>query len=229
VSSRSPIAVTDVSVSIPARVLRCHLWTPQLQSPEAVASWIAAGRKVSDELFLGDALPDVAFLPIPLRKRLGLISRITIAVAHACLKDLADPCIPIVFTSRLGESRVAAELLNLIAKRDSMSPAGFARSVHNTAIGLFSIAQGNQTTATALAAGCESFSQGFLETGMQLMEAPETPRLLVYAEEVLPPEFQNYCDHPGGSFGMGFLLAYDADAQLSVGRQEWFPAELISV
>src|SRR3546814_20596720 len=68
-----------------------------------------------------------------------------------------------IFCSRYGEYARAFEILNSMAEGEPVSTNAFSLSVHNTVSSLFSIARGDSTHSTALAAGPATLEEGFLE------------------------------------------------------------------
>src|SRR3546814_19479787 len=68
-----------------------------------------------------------------------------------------------IFCSRYGEYARAFEILNSMAEGEPVSPNAFSLSVHNTVSSLFSIARGDRTHSTAMAAGASTLEGGFLE------------------------------------------------------------------
>jgi hypothetical protein len=88
-------------------------------------------------------------------------------------------------------------ILDALAVGETVSPADFTLSVHHALIGLLSIAQGNRSGHTAVAAGPDSFGFGFLEAVACLQERPAEPVIFLYYDECLPPPYDQF-DLMGG-------------------------------
>jgi hypothetical protein len=88
-----------------------------------------------------------------------------------------------VLSTRHGELDRTVSLLNSIDSREPLSPADFSMSVHNSLIGLLSMAAGNRGGHTAVSAGSESFCFGLLEAVSCLCERPGQPVILVHQDE----------------------------------------------
>lgn len=122
--------------------------------------------------------PDVSFVPPLERRRLTVLERAALAVAHA-----VDPSgtLPVVFASRWGEVGDTLKLMRQFREEGEMSPAGFSASVHNAAPGAWSVLTRNHRPYTAVAARRATLAAGFLEAC-----ASGGPVLYVYAEEATP-------------------------------------------
>ena len=98
-----------------------------------------------------------------------------------------------IFASRHGELNRTITLLEDIIDGQSISPIGFSQSVHNTASGIFGILTDNKTSTTSIAAGVETFSQALIEAYAQLKQ-DSTPLLIVFADDPVPPIYDEYTD-----------------------------------
>ena len=128
--------------------------------------------------------PDVSFVEPMLRRRLSLLSKMSLRVAYDCAHDVPD--IRFVYASRHGELTRTTAMLEHLAMDEGVSPTTFSMSVLNTSAGLFSILQRNAAPSTAISAAAASFGNGLLEASLQLADNPEQPVLLVYADEPIP-------------------------------------------
>src|SRR3546814_18601911 len=93
-----------------------------------------------------------------------------------------------------------------MAEGEPVSPNAFSRSVHNTVSSLFSIARGDRTHSTAMAAGPSTLEGGFLEASGLLAEAPAASALLVYYDEPLPSFYSGKADAVPTSAALAMLL-----------------------
>ncbi len=124
------------------------------------------------------------FVPASQRRRCSVFSKVTLAVAHAAVRDVAEGALfPTVFASAHGESDITAALLRELAEALPLSPMGFSLSVHNAASGLYSIATGNRGPATALAAGDRTFLMGLCDALLTLQQDNVERVLYVCSDE----------------------------------------------
>ena len=107
------------------------------------------------------------------------------AAYAACEPDDVS-ALPAVFASRFGELGLTVSLLESLARKEPLTASGFTHSVHNTQIGLFSIAAKNRRMASALAAGAETFPYAVIEALASIERAGGGPALVVIGDEPLP-------------------------------------------
>lgn len=132
---------------------------------------------------------DLDFIPASLRRRCSALTKMTLAVAHACVKGENYKSTPSVFASAHGEAAVTAQLLGDLSVDQALSPMGFSLSVHNSSSGIFSISSKNKASSTALAAGEHTFLMGLLETLLLVKRGKGAPVLYVYSDERIPEVF----------------------------------------
>jgi hypothetical protein len=189
-------------------VARWAAWAPGLADRASWQDWAAGRKEIS-----GPVDPDVSFVKPLLRRRLSPLNRMAFHVASACLPDGEPPfCI---FCSRYGEYRRAFEILNALDGAEPVSPNAFSLSVHNTVSSLFSIARGDGTHSTALAAGATTLEAGFLEARGLLAESPGRSALLVYYDEPLPSLYAERADPVETSAALALLLKLPERAEAS--------------
>ena len=189
-------------------IARWQAWAPGVAEPEAWRDWLSEGRCPEP-----DALPDVSYLPSLLRRRLDRCGRMALATAWPCAEGLAS--VQSVFASRHGALGRTVELLTALARGEALSPASFSLSVHNSTVGLFSIARGDRGAATAMAAGDDSLGMSLLE-GANLIAAGASHVLVCYADDRLPAPYagtvQDSSHHP---FAVSLLLTQPEGAPLT--------------
>ncbi len=101
------------------------------------------------------------FLPMMTARRLSSGSRAAVECGLALLaRQTIDA---VVFTSRHGELERNLRILTALADEQALSPTDFAMSVHNSAVGSLTIAARQPLVSTSVAAGVDSFQQGFIE------------------------------------------------------------------
>src|SRR5262249_59695026 len=92
-----------------------------------------------------------------------------------------------VFASRHGALERTLELLDALARQESVSPTSFSLSVHNSTAGLFSIARTDRGAATAMAAGPDTLALSLLEGANLVAEGAEAVLLCSPAGAPEPP------------------------------------------
>lgn len=72
------------------------------------------------------------------------------------------------------------------------SPTDFSMSIHHALLGVMSIQSDNRLGHTALSAGRDSFLNGLLEAAVCIVENPDEPVILIYADEALPSDYGRF-------------------------------------
>ncbi|OLL30166.1 hypothetical protein BTH42_18830 [Burkholderia sp. SRS-W-2-2016] len=126
------------------------------------------------------AAPDIGFIEPIVRRRLSTLSKVALKVAHDCVA--AEP-VRVVFASRHGELRRTTDILRSISAGEPVSPTAFSLSVLNAMTGVFGIARGDRSAASAVSAGAETLGYALLEAYAQYQTRADEPVLLVYADE----------------------------------------------
>lgn len=174
-------------------------WAPSLATPAAWQTWSGDSLPADD----GSA-PDLRFVDTMMRRRLGRLSRMALQVANEAAMGL--PRLTTIFASRHGELSRTVTILHDLAAGEMPSPAAFSLSVHNATAGIFAIARGDHSPSTALAAGDETLLWALQEAAVRLAGEPDTPVLLVYADEPLPGEYQPFRAASGPAHALALLL-----------------------
>jgi len=143
--------------------------------------------------------PNYSTIPAMKRRRMSDLSKMAISIALDCQSKnvSSNTDKPVcIFVSRHGELVRSMKIINSMIKGDDVSPTDFSMSVHNTALGLFSILTQNRETATSIVAGEDSFGYGLLEACMLIANRPDKKVLLVYFDEPLPKMLSQFepCD-----------------------------------
>lgn len=183
---------------------RWQAWAPGVASPEDWRAWLPGGGCADSA-----AQPDLGYLPSLLRRRLDRSGRMAMSTAWPCAAGLDS--VPSVFASRHGALERTVELLTNLARVEPLSPTSFSLSVHNSTLGLFSIARSDRAATTAMAAGADSLGLALLEGALQIADGAE--RVLVcYADDKLPSPYseviQDVDHHP---FSISLLLTQARD------------------
>ncbi len=144
--------------------------------------------------------PTAALIPAPQRRRCSLATRI-VAEVTGTLVDRGLPLLDaaIVHGTGFGEIVTTAALLDMMRDGDgALSPMRFAGSVHNTACGQLSIAQGHTGVSTTISAGVQTLAAAWIEA-MGLF-ADHEHVLLVVADEPMPATMPPH--HDGLAVGL---------------------------
>lgn len=175
-------------------VLGIGAWSPcfsnwsELQAGLALQQW-SEGAVLKPEL-------------IPPRERRRAPQTVKMAVevmAQACEMAGMDPAEPaVVFSSAMGDMQITDAMCSILADQPELvSPTRFHNSVHNAAIGYWSIATGSYQPSTAVAGHDHSGALGLLEACVQCSE-DQIPVLYVCQEGAAPETLHDIrpSDHP---------------------------------
>ena len=177
----------------------------------ACTTWRARGQ---------EGAPAVGFIEPQLRRRLSLLDRIALHVAHACVKD--GEAARVVFASRHGELARSAELLAQLASSEMPSPMAFSLSVLNAAPGLYGIARKDRSASTAVSAGVETFPMALIEAGAQALAGADVPVIVAFADEPPPAVYRSLVDTPRHAYAIGVRLQAGAERTVTM---HWTPSD----
>jgi predicted hotdog family 3-hydroxylacyl-ACP dehydratase len=154
--------------------------------------FFAPGLRDVDAFAAGQGDPEVTsprdVLPARARRGVSLVTRMLADVTRQAVEraGFAASSVRTVYASAFGETDAAVALLAMQHQGDGMlSPARFATSVHNTASGLVSIADGNRAFSTAIAGGPDTVAMGLLEAAALFHDEP-MPLVVAFADEPVP-------------------------------------------
>ena len=223
ISTKHPTA-GSISRNLDFAISSYSLWCPNLPTNEL---WLKAidedkleGIFSSPEAHMTDwkdvSLPSVKFLPIAMRKKLSPVCKLTLSLVNNTLDDSQKKDTSVVMASRHGESKTIVELLTSLGNNMPSSPMAFSRSVHNSSIGLWSIAASSKVTHTSIAAMENSFRSGLIEALIQLHSDsqgdPKQPVLYVFVDDTIPEAFKTFINEPKIPYGGAFLLTTPEDS-----------------
>lgn len=204
--------MVGLSINISARAA----WAPGLEDDASWRSW--PGHALPDD---DGTAPGVRFIDALLRRRLGRLSRMALHVANQAAAEYES--LPTIFASRHGELSRTVAMLHALAADEAPSPTAFSLSVHNSAAGIFSIARGDPAPSTALAAGEETLLWALLEATIRLAADPQSPILLVYADEPLPGEYPAFSTDSEPAHALALLLQPGEDIHLEWNENRGHP------
>lgn len=172
----------------PAYVWSQAAWMPGLRGVEAV---LAGGEPDP-----AATNPDISTFPSRLMRGTSPTTRMIVATARDAMRAAGAEMKSTVVGSAFGEISIALKQLEMMLTGDGkVSPAAFKNSVHNTAAGVLSVADGNMSPSTALAAGEMTVGYSLLEGMLQLADG--VPMLVVaVGDEQLPPPLSQRGDWP---------------------------------
>jgi len=184
-------------------------WAPGLDSTQAWQAWSRAPIIMDDT----DALPDVGFLPPMQRRRLSRMARMLFHVGWPLVAQ--DEAVPLIFVSRHGETPRTFAILDDLARGEPLSPTAFSLSVHHAPAGLWSIARGDCSEISALAAEGDGLEHGILDA-CGLLDEGARAVLLVVAEEWPAPVYREQIEDVPFSYALALKLTAGAQWQLEL-------------
>lgn len=189
------------------KLLSCHIqnwaaWAPGLETND---DWLAYAKHPAS-IPNDTTVPDLSHLPPMFRRRLSQLSKLSIHVALQLTKE----SIPTIFSSRFGQIITTSNLLTKLHASETLSPAAFSMSVHNTTSGLNSIATKNTATSTAISGGQATLEATLTEAYGLLLDHPEV--LVIIGEEKVPESYHQVLPDPPPPFCIGLLLSQSGTA-----------------
>ena len=147
------------------------------------------------------------------RRRLNVLSKMAMHTSLICTEQAnIDPSQVItVFASQHGELNRTIKIVNSMISEQEVSPKDFSLSVHNSALGLFSIFNNNKCQGTSIAAGGNTFGYALLESYNYLTRFPQKNVLLTCFDLQVSEPFDQLQDalFPGHSCSL--LLSLDPE------------------
>ncbi len=173
---------------------------PGINDASQWVTWAANNTSlpVSDELAKSQRIPMMTARRMSPASRLAVEASLDIMDRHSV--DMA------IFTSRHGELERTYKIVQSLAKDHETSPTDFSMSVHNTAAGWMTIAGKKIFPVTSLAAGEDSFQQGFLEA-FALLNTGIQHVLLVDFDGAVPSVYKQNVPSLYAPYATAFLLA----------------------
>jgi len=141
------------------------------------------------------------------RRRTSHGVRLALAVAQEAVDNTAvDPkSLPTIFGWAHGDGPVMQRLLETLATPERyVSPTDFHNSVHNVAVGYWTIASGSHQPCSSMAAGIDTFPASLLKA-LTEVECEARPVLLISCGMPFPEPLNSVCP-VGGSFGVALVL-----------------------
>ena len=163
-------------------VTRISAWAPGIESPSEWNEWALGRRSITAEA----KAPEIAYTDPAFRRRLSLISKMTVQVIHDLLPVKENT--KMLFCSFRGELSREYQLNKMLMEEGALSPAAFSLSGFNTPVALASIAFGLKGGYSALYPAGNSFLACVKAANAALFSGKTEELVLIYADESIPPE-----------------------------------------
>lgn len=173
--------------------------------------WADGAKVLRGETDFTNNLPDIPLsekIPARERRRLSSIVRLALSVADEATMmagvDATD--IGAVFGWPHGDTGIIQNILKAICTEDRIiSPTEFHNSVHNVAVGYWSMYTGCQMPCTSISAEIDTFAAALIKTAIQI-DAQERPVLMTITDAPFAEPLNSVCPilEP---FAAAFLLA----------------------
>jgi len=181
-----------------AYIVRLSAWAPGIENPEKWNEWALGKQNISRS---GKG-PEIAFTDSMFRRRLSMISKMTVQVIHDLLPLKEDA--KIFFLSFMGELSRQYQINKMLIEEGALSPAAFSLSVFNAPVALASMALELKGGYSALYPSRNSFNAGIKATLAALHCGAAEEIVFVYADEEAPPEYESFSREcpPPAVFGL---------------------------
>ena len=182
---------------------------PGIENWETCRSLFTEQRPYDDSV-TPDPMPSI--LPTNERRRSSDIVRWSLQVAQEAVQNsqLSSKDMPAVFASSGGEVGILHKICqSLDSSTPLVSPTLFHQSVHNAAVGYWSIASGSQRPSTSLACYDSSFAGGLLEATL-LLSVDQEEFVLFAAYDIPAPFPLNETRPLIAPFALAFVLGKHA-------------------
>ncbi|EWH10623.1 hypothetical protein DS2_07318 [Catenovulum agarivorans DS-2] len=197
-------------MSLAFNIEQCSAWLPGIDTQQDLVDWANNKKRIDPANAVMPALKQV---PAMQRRRLSPFAKITLATTLDVCADLPSEHIDTVFSSRHGDLKRTALLIEDVAQQETLSPTQFGLSVHNAVAGLYSIFTKNKAPMSAVAAGEQSFMTGLLDAVSKL-QANHLQRILyVYSDYDIPEYYRPYVNSQECACSIALLLSADTGTQ----------------
>lgn len=171
-------------------------------------SVISSDQMIGTQLGLEVRPLDASIIPVSIRRRSSLATRLAINAAHdACIKAQVDrTTIPTLFSSVGGEMTITDQLCLELTNSDiRVSPTQFHNSVHNSAAAYWSIISQCQQASTAMAAGIQTAAMTLVEAWSQLNTRFKELLVVCYEEQ-----WPDYIDQGNGQIPIAYAIVFSS-------------------
>jgi hypothetical protein len=193
-------------------------YAPGLHDQAAWKTWSENGS-----IPVGDDVPALAEMPAMQRRRLERVGRIALQVAYWCqTAETAD--IPLVFASRHGDIQRTYEMLEVLARKEALSPTNFGLSIHNAIVAQYTIARQLKQNYLAVAAGKSTAEAAVIEAVSLLNDGAEEVMIVMY-DGSLPEAYKEFQDEADAEYAWAWRLKSSGDKADSSFSLDIVPAD----
>lgn len=188
-----------LSMSIRFTIEEWAAYGPGLHDQAAWKAW-------SQNAYLpeGDDVPALSEMPAMQRRRLERVGRIALQTAYWCqTADSSD--IPLIFASRHGDIQRTYEMLEALARKESLSPTHFGLSIHNAVVAQYSIARKLKQNYLAVAAGIATAEAAVIEALGLLHDGAQEVMVVMY-DGLLPDSYQIFLNESTAEYAWAWRL-----------------------
>ncbi|MGN0895052.1 MAG: beta-ketoacyl synthase chain length factor [Succinivibrio sp.] len=145
-------------------------------------------------------------IPMMTARRLSQGCRLAVDLGLELIKDHPD-IDAVIYSSDTGEMEHNYRVLNAVAQGEPCSPTDFSMSVHNAAVGNFTIISKSKIPSSSISAGADSFMMALAEAYSFLQSGFNKILLVDYCVR-LPDFYSHYLDenYPKFPYATGFVL-----------------------
>jgi hypothetical protein len=182
-------------------VSRFTSWAPGLSSAEDWQDWAAGKRDIPES----EDCPGLLFTDPLFRRRLSQLSRMTIQVVHDLL-PFSDQN-KLIFLSFRGEIHRQLKINRMLIETGSIMPAAFSLSVFNAPAAMATIALNLSAGYSAVYVEESRFYAGVQAAAAPILGGGAEEAVLVYADELVPPEYQGLGPEKNSPFAFAAILS----------------------
>ena len=134
---------------------------------------------------------DVSFLPPMARRKLTAIDKTALCIMNECFSTLDEKQrnIKIIFASQYGELDNLNKLIKQYKEENEVSPTTFSGSVHNSAVGQFSLLNKITQSYNSVSAEDVTFSAGLIEA---ILSAKKDCVLYCFCDSLTPEKAHGF-------------------------------------
>ena len=175
-------------------------WAPGISTPEEWYTWARLPYVPA-----GDAVMPAPSIPAMSRRRCSKLAKISIELALQVTTDTEVDYS--IFCSQHGDLSCTVSLLEDIGQGQALSPTQFTQSVHNSAVGLFTIINKLQNNSTFISARNNTFAMALLEAVSWLNQHDSQRVLIVMTDTYFPDFYKNLGISPDNEYGVALILS----------------------
>lgn len=179
-----------------------YAWAPGMEDDNDFLLWAKGQKTISKE----KTTPDISHLPPIARRRLSQLTKMVLHVGHRLMEGNS---IKTILCSQFGEITQQHHITQGILEKGEVRPSNFSLSVFNTPLSLLSIHENNQESNIVLLGGESGLVNG-LTSALSRLKSPNCDSvLLLFADELLPDDYQSLDYSDSEPFAFGLVLNQD--------------------